>query len=316
MGLDLDILRCPACRDALEERTTELACTGCGARYPVQGGIPLLTPDPATQEEELARVRANNPQWYIEEQPSEQASPWRHHLRKRRLYVQDVLKRELTKQGLTRAPTLLDLGCGDGNNLVWLRHYADRLYGSDYNFTRLSRATVRAPGAALFLADVLRYPTRDDAFDVIFFNHVIEHIPNDAAALAEVRRILKPGGLLVLGAPNEGAWWWQWAYRRNPRSLETTDHVHFYTAAVLRTRLEKAGFVVHAIKHMGWGPPDWAWDMRLRQTKFLDDLFDWTGRLLLPGQASSLYLLAGKGDGGGIQACRTPVADDLGEERI
>ena len=65
-----------------------------------------------------------------------------------------------------------------------------------------------APSATLLLADILDYPAGDAAFDLVLFHHVIEHILDDTAALATVRRILKPGGLLVLGTPNEGCWWW------------------------------------------------------------------------------------------------------------
>ena len=69
------------------------------------------------------------------------------------------------------------------------------------------------------MADICDYPAEDDCFDVIFFNHVLEHIPDDVAALREVRRILKPGGLLVLGVPNEGAAFWQLAYRLQPKTM-------------------------------------------------------------------------------------------------
>jgi SAM-dependent methyltransferase len=242
----------------------------------------------------MAEARAVNPEWYLSEQSPETTSPWRHHLEKRRLYVSAVLRRELEKMGLVRAPRLLDLGCGDGTNLLWLRDLALSLYGSDYNLARLARARARSPDATLFLANILDYPVIDGCFDVVFFNHVIEHIPDDEAALATAYRILAPGGLLVLGTPNEGAWWWQLAYRRAPEIRKSTDHVHFYTAETIGRKLEGAGFRVFEVKHMGWGPPDWHLDGQWRQHKWLDDLFERVGRVLLPRQASSLYLLATK----------------------
>jgi SAM-dependent methyltransferase len=222
----------------------------------------------------------------------ESSSPWRHHLRKRRRYVEGVLASTLAARGQARFGRLLDLGCGDGNNLHWLATYAERLYGSDYNAVRLARARARVPAATLFLADILDYPAADGAFDCVFFNHVLEHIADDVRALASVRRILAPDGLLVLGVPNEGCWWWQLAYRRAPETLATTDHVHFYTADTVTARLREGGFAVTAVEHLGWGPPDWQWDGRLRGYKLLDDVFEWFGRRLLPQQASSLYLIA------------------------
>jgi SAM-dependent methyltransferase len=272
----------------------EWTCRGCGSPYRVIDGIPLLVRDWRAHEEELARARESNPDWYVVEQPPEAVSPWRHHLVKRRRYVESVLRRELAARGLTRAPRLLDLGCGDGNNLLWLAPFGEQVYGSDYNLVRLGRARQRCPGATLFLADVLDYAARDDGFDVIFFNHVIEHIRDDLTALKSVGRILKPGGLLVLGTPNEGAWWWQLAYKRSPETLKTTDHVHFYTVGTIAAKMKAAGLRLIETKHLGWGPPDWYWDGRLRQHKWVDDLFEYVGRALLPRQASSLYLIASK----------------------
>jgi SAM-dependent methyltransferase len=293
--MDSTIFRCPACHSApLQPAQGALCCGACGKSFALEGGVPLLVTDPAAHEEAMAQARAVNPDWYRAEQPQEAVSPWRHHLKKRRLYVSSVLERELVKRGRARAAKLLDLGCGDGTNLLWLKDFAENLYGSDYNVVRLARAHARSPEATLFLADILDYPTLDGCFDAVFFNHVIEHIPDDAAALATAYRILAPGGLLVLGTPNEGSWWWQLAYRRAPEILRKTDHVHFYTAESISGKMREAGFRVFEVKHMGWGPPDWHLDGKWRQRKWVDDLFEILGRSLVPSQASSLYLLATK----------------------
>lgn len=289
-----DGICCPSCGDqslALES-LDQVACTKCGAKYEAADGVPVFTTDVEQLRDQIADARRVNPLWYEDVQPAEVASPWRHHLKKRRLYVQRVLERHIKNTG--PAARILDLGCGDGNNLTWLSQYASRAYGSDYNPVRLTRAKVLNPDATLFLADILDYPAEEDAFDIIFFNHVIEHIPDDIAALKAVYRILKPGGLLVLGTPNEGAWWWQWAYRRDAESLKTSDHCHFYTAQTIDAKLKIAGFDVTQIHHMGWGPPDWALDGKIRQKKWVDDLFTAIGRVVLPRQASSLYLIATK----------------------
>lgn len=269
-------------------------CGACGAAVRVEQGIPILVRSWEALAAELENARAVRPQWYRDEQPPEEASPWRHHLRKRRRLVQRALARHLARKSTPAVERLLDLGCGDGRNLMWLSRFAACSYGSDYNLVRLVRAKKLNPSATIFAADVLDFPADPDFFDVVFFNHVIEHIADDLAALAEVRRILKPGGLLVLGTPNEGAWWWQWAYRRDPASLESTDHRHFYTALTIGAKLLKSGFDVLETHHLGWGPPDWRLDGRIRRYRVVDDLFTLVGRVLLPRQASSLYLFATK----------------------
>jgi SAM-dependent methyltransferase len=289
-------LRCVTCGapDLGVQAAEDARCVRCGAAVRFEQGIPILSRRWQALEAEIAAARAVNPLWYEDEQPPELASPWRHHLRKRREYVQGALGRHLQTAGVRKVARLLDLGCGDGNNLVWLSNYAEAPYGSDYNLVRVVRAKAQNSAATIFVADILDFPAEDDAFDVVFFNHVVEHIPDDVGALGAVRRIVKPGGLLVLGTPNEGAWWWQWAYRRDPASLRNTDHRHFYTALTIGAKLLKAGFEIVETHHLGWGPPDWALDGRIRRYRLVDDVFTAIGRVFLPRQASSLYVLATK----------------------
>lgn len=288
-------LRCAACgQSALQDASGGTACAACHTPVRFAEGIPILARNWTALQADVDAARQVRPGWYQSEQPPEIASPWRHHLRKRRLYVQRVIGRYLERRRVARVPRLLDLGCGDGNNLAWLSSFADHSYGSDYNLVRLVRARAQNPTATIFAADILDFPADDDAFDVVFFNHVIEHIPDDRRALATVFRILKPGGLLVLGTPNEGAWWWQLAYRRDPDSLKNSDHVHFYTASTIGEKVSCSGLSLTETHHLGWGPPDWKLDGRIRRYKILDDLFTIIGRTLLPKQASSLYLVAMK----------------------
>jgi SAM-dependent methyltransferase len=256
--------------------------------------IPVLVRTWETLETQLIEAREIKPRWYINEQLSELKSPWRHHLKKRREYIEMVIKKYLEAYDRSHATTLLDLGCGDGNNLQYLQNYAEKTFGSDYNLVRLVRSFQNYPTTILFLADILDYPAQDNVFEIIFFNHVLEHIHNDELALQTVYRILKPNGLLILGIPNEGAWWWQLAYKLQPEIQKSTDHVHFYTADTIKSKLQDQGFEILEIRHLGWGPPHWGLDYIIRRFKIVDDTFERFGRRIIPNQASSLYILATK----------------------
>lgn len=277
-------LRCPVCHAPLPQLPR---CRPCGFEAGDAAGVPVLLSDPEAVARAIASARdAGRGAWYEAPQADQWTGPYRHHLAKRRAYLDDALSRFASRGGQA-----LDLGCGDGEHLPWLAGWADHVAGSDYNAVRLARARQRAPDADLILADVTNHAGADECADLIFFNHVIEHVPDDLTALREVRRLLRPGGICLLGTPNEGAAWWRMAYRLQPSSRAATDHVHFYTADELARRCRAAGLTVREVEHIGWGLPHWTLDALVRGRRRVDDAFERIGRRLAPGQASSLYLV-------------------------
>lgn len=288
------IFRCPACHHPWRLRTDGAAeCPQCSFLAPVIDGVPVLVRDREAVERAIDEAKqSGRANWYQDPQMGQWTGPYRHHLLKRKAYVEKVLSRFKTERS---GPLVgLDLGCGDGSNFSWLKDYFDVLYGSDYNLTRLARASRLNGPQGVFMADATDYPAQNAVFDAIYFNHVLEHIPNDAGALSEVARILKPGGLAVLGVPNEGAFFWQLAYRLQPSARAGTDHCHFYTAESIGQKCLRAGFDILEVHPIGWGVPHWSLDARLRASRWVDDWFEILGRALIPSQATSLYLVLTK----------------------
>ena len=291
----MTVLRCPHCREPLADADAAAGtpCPTCGHAVDVVDGIPLLHRDPGTvlRKIEAAKASAQGDGY---EAPHVDASqgPYRHHLRKRHAYVEKVLADYSARRG--GGLTGLDLGCGDGTNLALLSRGLERLYGCDFSLDRLRRAKAKDIAKLVFLTDIADIAVLDNAVDVVFLNHVLEHVEDDGAALAEVQRIVKPGGLVVLGVPNEGAFFWQLAYTLQPKTRRTTDHVHFYTEKTLAQKCRAAGFRIEEVKRLGWGLPHWRLDAMVRGAKILDDLFEIVGRRLIPGQASSLYFVLAK----------------------
>lgn len=291
----MTVLRCPHCREPLADADAAAGapCPTCAHAVEVMDGIPLLhrNPDTVLRKIEEAKASAQG-DWYEAPHVDASQGPYRHHLRKRYAYVEKVLSNYAARRG--GGLTGLDLGCGDGTNLALLSRSVKRLYGCDFNLDRLHRAKAKNIAKLVFLTDIADIAVLDDALDVVFFNHVLEHIEDDVAALAEVRRIVRPGGLVVLGVPNEGAFFWQLAYALQPKTRRTTDHVQFYTEKTLAQKCRAAGFRIEDVKRLGWGLPHWRLDAMVRGAKILDDLFEIVGRRLVPGQASSLYFVLAK----------------------
>ncbi len=99
---------------------------------------------------------------------------------------------------------LLDLGCGHGRFLRWLAPRATRVIGLDRSWRLLQVASederLQKAGAAppLLFASATEIPLRDGSLDAITCVRVIQHVPDQDKALAEARRVLRPGGAFVL----------------------------------------------------------------------------------------------------------------------
>jgi SAM-dependent methyltransferase len=110
------------------------------------------------------------------------------------------------------AGALLDVGCNAGELLGYCRAlYPEmRLAGVDVNSNILEKVREYLPGADLHTAGAESLPLPDASFDCVTCIEVLEHIPPDlrARALGEIRRVLRPGGRLVLRVPHAGAFAW------------------------------------------------------------------------------------------------------------
>lgn len=104
----------------------------------------------------------------------------------------------LIKKKVPRAGKLLDVGCGFGS--YPLAEVADVVVGVDINRDYLLLAS--SSGVAAIQSDAELLALKDRVFDAVTCIETIEHIPGDERALCEFWRVLKPGGVLVITAPN------------------------------------------------------------------------------------------------------------------
>ncbi len=96
---------------------------------------------------------------------------------------------------------ILDVGCNRGGLVKEIRLVCPEaeVLGCDINADAISASDV--PGLYVMHANKLEYP--ENSFDKIVSSHTIEHVPDVAEALEEMRRVLKPGGICVLVYPFE-----------------------------------------------------------------------------------------------------------------
>jgi SAM-dependent methyltransferase len=104
---------------------------------------------------------------------------------------------------LPATPTVIDVGCSTGYLLEDLRRVlpAARLIGVDLVAQGLRKAHMNVPDAELLQADVCNLPLEDASVDAVLSANLLEHVPDDVQALAEVARIMRPGSRAVMVVP-------------------------------------------------------------------------------------------------------------------
>ncbi len=181
-----------------------------------------------------------------------------------------MLTVDFDRLGLRAGQRLLDVGCGAGRHSVEAARRGARTVALDRAPAEVARAVAAVPGAEAMLGapllggpplpvcgDALALPFETDAFDVVVASEVLEHVPADEAAMAELMRVLRPGGRLAVtvprAMPERVCWRLSREYHETPGG-----HVRIYAGDDLRRRLTRAGLRVTGWHHAhGLHTPYW-----------------------------------------------------------
>jgi SAM-dependent methyltransferase len=101
---------------------------------------------------------------------------------------------------------VVDVGCGPGTITAGLAEAVapGRVWGFDRDSEAVAEARRRVPGATFAVADAHALPLPDDAVDAGWAHALLEHVPDPVAVLSELRRVVRPGGVVVAVSPDWG----------------------------------------------------------------------------------------------------------------
>jgi ubiquinone/menaquinone biosynthesis C-methylase UbiE len=176
------------------------------------------------------------------------------------LELRRIQRNALKRLGVVSGERVLDLGCGPGDGASRLTEKQAIAIGLDYSQGMLDTAKKepRLRGR-LTRGDAGRLPFRDGAFDKIVCTNSFHHYPDHVASLKEMRRVLRPGGLLVLVDPRQDNLFGRLAIEVVEERVFGLKEVRIFPIARWHELLKDAGFS-HAKIESGpiWQPVAWA----------------------------------------------------------
>jgi SAM-dependent methyltransferase len=148
-----------------------------------------------------------------------------------------IIRAELDRLPLAPGGRVLDAGCGSGRTLEELVDYGE-VSGLELNAEAAELARGRDLGEVV-VGRLEELPWAEETFDLITCLDVIEHVPDDVAALVELRRVCRPGGWLLVTVP---AYQFLWS-----RHDEANHHYRRYARPSLQRAAGAAGWTVERV---------------------------------------------------------------------
>lgn len=155
--------------------------------------------------------------------------------------LRSLLREEWQRCGGAEHADVLDVGCGTGANMEFMRRFA-RPVGLDVSRAALEKCRLRSM-TQLALADAADLPFPDAVFDAVLMMDLLYHrdVPDKLLPLREGHRTLRPGGLLFLNVPA-----YQWLYSSHDTAIHGDKR---FSRAEVKRLLLAAGFHVRRLRY-------------------------------------------------------------------
>ena len=163
------------------------------------------------------------------------------------IWNEEMRDQALAMLDIEEGDRVLDVGCGTGFATEGLLQHTQNVHGLDQSVHQLEKAWAKLgkhDPVSFYRGDAERLPFEDDSFDVVWSSGSIEYWPNPVTALREIRRVVKPGGQVLVVGPN---------YPESAVMQKVADAIMlFYDAEEADRMFREAGYT--DIHHYEMGP--------------------------------------------------------------
>lgn len=149
---------------------------------------------------------------------------------------------------------MIDLGCGDGVLTEDLQMNSLKILAIDFDINRILKIKDKTGlNTKLLVSDVTHLALKDSSADIILIHHVIEHVDSpDEEVINNCRDILRQGGYLIIGIPNEDSFLGRLSRRIHPRLYAEGEHIKYYSEKSMTTLVKSKGFSIESIGRVGF----------------------------------------------------------------
>ena len=158
-------------------------------------------------------------------------------------------KHLLRGTSIRKGARILDVGCGNGAFLYKMKQAGMETHGVELSHKGCRAARTLGLDVREGILEQQRYPP--DHFDVITLNHVFEHVPDPKETLRELKRILKPGGVLIMAFPNASSLACR-MFRTYWASLDMPRHLAIFSPKTIAILARAQGFSIERTRYLSF----------------------------------------------------------------
>lgn len=145
---------------------------------------------------------------------------------------------------------VVEIGCGQGHHVVYSGHDYQNYIGLEIRYDFIQAFKLREPSVKAINGDAFQIPFADQSIDCVLSVYIFEHLKELERCLVEVKRVLRPGGSLLIGLPAEGGFLYKTGRNLTSKRYMEKKFGFNYDAIVKHEHVNDYPKIIHTLKRV------------------------------------------------------------------